>query len=302
MVEAGPHAGPAHLLHRVHPLRRRQPGPRHASRASTTRGKHLRRLKALGAFTVKSYMQPRREQRQWILQAAREERMMVVPEGGGDLEMRHDDDPRRPHHDRARAAVAPLRKDVVTLFGRERHRLHADAAGGLRRHLGRPVVPPALRPVEGRRGCTRFVPPGVVDTLGRIRSVMADRRGLAPPRRGAPRPRTSMRRGRPRVPGRPRPDAGPGPALGAVGLRPGRHDPARRRCAWARSTRRRRSGLDATWARSSRASSPTSWCSTKNPLERDREHGDRGAGGQERPRLHAEGAGAARQAAASAAK
>ena len=33
--------------------------------------KHLRRMKALGAFTVKSYMQPRREQRQWILQAAR---------------------------------------------------------------------------------------------------------------------------------------------------------------------------------------------------------------------------------------
>jgi hypothetical protein len=47
---------------------------------------HVRRMKSLGAFSVKSYMQPRREQRQWILQAAREEGIMVVPEGGGDLE------------------------------------------------------------------------------------------------------------------------------------------------------------------------------------------------------------------------
>ena len=43
---------------------------------------HLRRQKAAGAFTVKSYNQPRREQRQQILAAARELGMMVVPEGG----------------------------------------------------------------------------------------------------------------------------------------------------------------------------------------------------------------------------
>ena len=43
---------------------------------------HLRRLKALGAFSVKSYNQPRRDQRQKVLQAARELGMMVVPEGG----------------------------------------------------------------------------------------------------------------------------------------------------------------------------------------------------------------------------
>ena len=43
---------------------------------------HLRRMKAVGAFTVKSYNQPRRDQRQQILQAAREMNMMVVPEGG----------------------------------------------------------------------------------------------------------------------------------------------------------------------------------------------------------------------------
>lgn len=42
----------------------------------------LRRTKAFGAFSVKSYNQPRREQRQMILQAARELGIEVVPEGG----------------------------------------------------------------------------------------------------------------------------------------------------------------------------------------------------------------------------
>jgi imidazolonepropionase-like amidohydrolase/Tol biopolymer transport system component len=43
---------------------------------------HLRRLKAVGAFSVKSYNQPRRDQRQQIIEAARELQMEVVPEGG----------------------------------------------------------------------------------------------------------------------------------------------------------------------------------------------------------------------------
>ncbi|WP_026376455.1 amidohydrolase family protein [Aestuariibacter salexigens] len=44
---------------------------------------HVRRLKDVGAISVKSYNQPRRDQRQQILKAARELGMMVVPEGGG---------------------------------------------------------------------------------------------------------------------------------------------------------------------------------------------------------------------------
>ena len=43
---------------------------------------HLRRLKAVGAFSVKSYNQQRRDARQMIIKAARELEMMVVPEGG----------------------------------------------------------------------------------------------------------------------------------------------------------------------------------------------------------------------------
>ena len=47
---------------------------------------HLKRLKAWGAISVKSYNQPRRDQRQQILEAARKERMLVVPEGGSLLQ------------------------------------------------------------------------------------------------------------------------------------------------------------------------------------------------------------------------
>ena len=43
---------------------------------------NLRRMKAIGAWSVKSYNQPRREQRQQIIEAGRQLGMMVVPEGG----------------------------------------------------------------------------------------------------------------------------------------------------------------------------------------------------------------------------
>ncbi|MGQ4276898.1 amidohydrolase family protein [Pseudidiomarina sp. E22-M8] len=47
---------------------------------------HLERLKKVGAFSVKSYNQPRRNQRQQVIQAGRELEMMVVPEGGSLLQ------------------------------------------------------------------------------------------------------------------------------------------------------------------------------------------------------------------------
>jgi imidazolonepropionase-like amidohydrolase len=42
----------------------------------------IARTKAYGAFSVKSYNQPRREQRQQIIEAASQQGVMVVPEGG----------------------------------------------------------------------------------------------------------------------------------------------------------------------------------------------------------------------------
>lgn len=43
---------------------------------------HLRRMQAVGAFSVKSYNQPRRDARQQIVEAARQLGLMVTPEGG----------------------------------------------------------------------------------------------------------------------------------------------------------------------------------------------------------------------------
>jgi imidazolonepropionase-like amidohydrolase/Tol biopolymer transport system component len=77
---------------------------------------HLRRLKAVGAFTVKSYNQPRRSARQQIVEAARELEMMVVPEGGSTFffNITHvlDGHTGIEHN----IPVAPLYRDVVGLM------------------------------------------------------------------------------------------------------------------------------------------------------------------------------------------
>lgn len=77
---------------------------------------HLRRLKAVGAVTVKSYNQPRRDQRQQILKAARELEMMVVPEGGStffhNVNMIIDGHTGIEHN----LPVAPLYRDVLELW------------------------------------------------------------------------------------------------------------------------------------------------------------------------------------------
>ena len=43
---------------------------------------HVQRLKDIGGISVKSYNQPRRDQRQQVIQAAAERQIMVMPEGG----------------------------------------------------------------------------------------------------------------------------------------------------------------------------------------------------------------------------
>ena len=79
---------------------------------------HIRRMKAAGAISVKSYNQQRRDSRQMIIKAAREEQMMVVPEGGslyyqnathvldGHTSVEHN------------IPVPVLYKDVLTVYGK----------------------------------------------------------------------------------------------------------------------------------------------------------------------------------------
>jgi imidazolonepropionase-like amidohydrolase len=81
---------------------------------------HLRRLKAVGAFSVKSYNQERRDTRQMILKAARELEMLVVPEGGSLLY--HDETLIQDGHTGIEHNLppAPLYNDVVTLFAKSK--------------------------------------------------------------------------------------------------------------------------------------------------------------------------------------
>ncbi|QTD38879.1 PD40 domain-containing protein [Polaribacter batillariae] len=76
----------------------------------------ISRTKAFGAKSVKSYNQPRREQRQQIMQAAREYGVNVVPEGGSNfyanMSMIFDGHTGIEHN----IPVAPLYKDVLTLW------------------------------------------------------------------------------------------------------------------------------------------------------------------------------------------
>ncbi len=77
----------------------------------------IRRTKAFGALSVKSYNQPRRDQRQQILQAAREEGIFVVPEGGStfyhNMTMIMDGHTGVEHN----IPVSPVYKDVLELWG-----------------------------------------------------------------------------------------------------------------------------------------------------------------------------------------
>ncbi len=76
----------------------------------------IRRTKAFGALSVKSYNQPRRNQRQQVLQAAREEGIFVVPEGGStfyhNMNMIMDGHTGIEHN----IPIAPVYKDVLTLW------------------------------------------------------------------------------------------------------------------------------------------------------------------------------------------
>ncbi len=76
----------------------------------------IRRTKAFGAKSVKSYNQPRRDQRQQVIQAARELQINVVPEGGShffhNMSMIMDGHTGIEHN----IPVAPVYKDVKELW------------------------------------------------------------------------------------------------------------------------------------------------------------------------------------------
>jgi Tol biopolymer transport system component/imidazolonepropionase-like amidohydrolase len=134
---------------------------------------HLRRLKSVGAFSVKSYNQPRRDQRQQVIQAARELQMMVVPEGGSTLNWNITqilDGHTGIEHS---LPVAPLYKDVITLFSRSQTGYTPTlvvAYGGL---MGETYWYMHINVWENRK-LLNFVPRSIVDARSRRRTMAED--------------------------------------------------------------------------------------------------------------------------------
>lgn len=81
---------------------------------------HLRRMQAIGAFSVKSYNQPRRDQRQQVIRAAQELGMQVHPEGGATYQ--HNMNMIIDGHTGIEHSVPPARmyEDVMQLWSQSR--------------------------------------------------------------------------------------------------------------------------------------------------------------------------------------
>ncbi len=134
---------------------------------------HLRRLKAIGAFSVKSYNQPRREQRQQVLAAARELEMMVVPEGGSLF-----------HHNMTMVVdghtgvehaipVARAYADVMQLWGHTKVG-YTPTLGVAYGGLGGELYWYAHTQVWDEARMRRFVPPFAFEPASRRRTMAAD--------------------------------------------------------------------------------------------------------------------------------
>jgi imidazolonepropionase-like amidohydrolase len=134
---------------------------------------HIARLKAVGAFTVKSYNQPRRNQRQQFIKAAREHRVMVVPEGGSTFyyNMTHILD----GHTGIEHAipVAPLYKDVLTLFARSQTGYTPTLVVGYGGIWGENYWYQKTNVWENER-LLRFTPRGIIDARSRRRMMVPD--------------------------------------------------------------------------------------------------------------------------------
>jgi imidazolonepropionase-like amidohydrolase/Tol biopolymer transport system component len=134
---------------------------------------HLKRLQAAGAFTVKSYNQQRRDARQMIIKAARELKMMVVPEGGSLLYMNltHITDG---HTGIEHSLPVPnLYKDVVTLFAQSKVGYTPTLIVGYGGLAGENYWYQHTNVYEHQH-LLRFVPRDVVDPRSRRRPMTAE--------------------------------------------------------------------------------------------------------------------------------
>jgi imidazolonepropionase-like amidohydrolase/Tol biopolymer transport system component len=134
---------------------------------------NIERLKAVGAISVKSYNQPRRNQRQQIIKAARDLQMMVVPEGGSTyfFNMTHIID----GHTGIEHAVpvAPLYKDALTLFAKSQSGYTPTLIVGYGGIWGENYWYQHTNVWENER-LLRFTPRGVIDERSRRRLMVPE--------------------------------------------------------------------------------------------------------------------------------
>lgn len=133
----------------------------------------LRRTKAFGAFSVKSYNQPRREQRQMIIEAARELKMEVVPEGGSffyhNTSMILDGHTTIEHN----MPVAPLFNDVVQLWKNAKTAYTPTLIVNYASVSGEYYWYQHTNVWENER-LLRFTPRSVIDTRSRYRTMLPE--------------------------------------------------------------------------------------------------------------------------------
>jgi len=134
---------------------------------------HIRRQKAAGAFSVKSYNQQRRDARQMIIKAARELQMLVVPEGGSLLAMNETmilDGHTGIEH---ALPVQKLYKDVVTLFAKSKSGYTPTLIVGYGGMFGEVYWYQHMNVWENEH-LSRFTPREVLDARSRRRTMAPD--------------------------------------------------------------------------------------------------------------------------------
>jgi imidazolonepropionase-like amidohydrolase/Tol biopolymer transport system component len=133
----------------------------------------LRRTQSFGAFSVKSYNQPRREQNQMILQAARELKIEVVPEGGSffyhNIGMILDGHTTIEHN----LPVAPLYNDVISLWKNAKTAYTPTLIVNFAGMSGEYYWYQHSNVWEKER-LGRFVPRAVIDPRSRFRTMVPD--------------------------------------------------------------------------------------------------------------------------------
>ena len=134
---------------------------------------HLRRLRAYGAVSVKSYNQPRRDQRQQVIEAGAELGMMVVPEGGSmffhNLTFILDGHTTLEHA----LPVAPLYEDVLQLFTASKTAYNPTLVVGYGGIWGENYWYEKTEVWENKR-LMNFVPRSLIDPRARRRTKFPD--------------------------------------------------------------------------------------------------------------------------------